>query len=184
MRRSSETISDLYQELSEKKEIIKHYQSSDQNISTVVKQKEQRWEKKQELLMTEIEKLEGEATRAKAKLKHVESDLEMKCKDVKELEEKLDEANKAIEMVEEAKSVLKERDERTNELLKFKLEIDKRDIKIQNQDRAIQELRKGLHEFDKGQKFSEMKVTAMQDELRKQVNLDEILDEIRKTTYL
>lgn len=169
VRRSSETISDLYQELNEKKEIIKHYQGTDQNISTVIKQKEQRWERKQELLLTEIEKLEGEATRANTRLQYVESDLEQKCKDVKELEEKLEEANKTNEVIAEAKSVLRERDETKNEVLKVKMEVDKRDRHIQVLEKTIAELRKTIDDFDKGRKFSDLKVSAMQEELRRQV---------------
>lgn len=169
VRRSSETISDLYQELNEKKEIIKHYQGTDQNISTVIKQKEQRWERKQELLLTEIEKLEGEATRTNTRLQYVESDLEQKCKDVKELEEKLEEANKTNEVIAEAKSVLRERDETKNEVLKVKMEVDKRDRHIQALEKTIAELRKTIDDFDKGRKFSDLKVSAMQEELRRQV---------------
>ena len=171
VRRSSETISELVQELSEKKEVIKHYQNSDQNISVVIKQKEQRWEKKQEIMLTEIEKLEGEATKAQVQLQFVKSDLEQKINELNELHETLEESNTVNATIEEAKQVLKERHETKNDLLKVKMEVDKRDKQIQLLDKTVGDLRKTIDDADKGKKMSELKVASMQGELRKQVTM-------------
>lgn len=169
VRRSNETISDLYQELNEKKEIIQHYQNSDKAITTVHKQKELRWEKKQELLLTEIEQLEGEATRSKTRLQHAEIELEQKSNEMKTLQENLDEANKAVETVEEARLVLTERDEQKKEIFKLKMEMDKRDRLVQQHERTINALKKEVENFDRDKKFNEMKVNSVQEELRKQM---------------
>lgn len=169
VRRSNETISDLYQELNEKKEIIQHYQNSDKAITTVHKQKELRWEKKQELLLTEIEQLEGEATRSKTRLQHAETELEQKSNEMKTLQENLDEANKAVETVEEARLVLTERDEQKKEIFKLKMEMDKRDRLVQQHERTINALKKEVENFNRDKKFNEMKVNSVQEELRKQM---------------
>ncbi|XP_045173288.1 uncharacterized protein LOC123534893 [Mercenaria mercenaria] len=182
VRKSSETISDLYQEVNEKKEVIEHYKKSDEAISTVHKQREQRWEKKQELLVTEIEKLEGEATRSKTRLQHAEKDLEEKSNDIKTLEEKLEEANKAVETVEEAKLVLTERDETKKEVLKLKMEIDKRDRLVQHHERNIAALKNEIEEFNREKKMNEMKVTSVQDELRKQMK--EVAEKCKKLSEI
>lgn len=169
VRRSSETITDLYQELNDKKEIIKHYQNSDEAISTVHKQKAERWDKKQELLVTEIEKLEGEATRLNMRLRHAEQKLEEESKEMSTLEEKLGIASKAVETVEEAKVALKENEDNKKEILRQKMEVDKRDRLVQHHERNTNALKNEIVEFNKDKKYNDMKVTSMQEELRKQV---------------
>lgn len=169
VRKSSETISDLYLELNEKKEIIKHYQKSGEAISTVHKQKEERWEKKQELLLSEIEKIEGESARTKTKLKEVEGQLEERSNEVKKLEEELEDANKQVALVEEAKVVLSERDETQKEMLKLKMDLDKRDRLIHNFEKNVASLKVQIEGFHKERELNEMKVRTMQGELKKQV---------------
>lgn len=176
VRRSSETISDLHQELSEKKEIIKHYQDTDQNITFIIRQKEDRWAKKQDLLLNEIGKLEGEAVKAKTQLESVQDELNEQSKTVKHLEEKLAVANTCVDKVKEAKEALKERDECRNEVLRLKMDIDQRNRQILGLERTVEDLRKSKEDVDKGDQFSELKVKAMQEKLRKQVNNDKTFE--------
>ncbi|KAL4224235.1 hypothetical protein ACF0H5_017688 [Mactra antiquata] len=170
VRKSSETISDLYQELAEKKDIIKHYQTSDEAISVVHKQKEERWDRKQELLLSEIEKLDGESNNTKTKLRETENKLEEKTNDFKKLEEKLEVANKKAETVEEAKKVLNERDETEKEMYRLKMDLDKRDKLIHNNEKTIASLKVQIEEFSREKEFNEMKVNSMQTELRKHMS--------------
>lgn len=182
VRRSSETISDLYQELNEKKDIIKHYQSSDDTIKNVYKQKETRWEKKQELLLDEIAKLEGEASRTSRRLTEVEKELEQKSKAVETLDEKLTEAEKAVKVVEEAKLIIEDRNENKKEIFKLKMEMDKKDRHINQTERSMNSLQKEMEELKRDKKFNEMKVTSMQDELRKQ--MEEVAEKCKDLSAL
>ena len=169
VRKSSDTISDLYQELNEKKDVIEHYKSSDETITKVHKQKEQRWEKKQELLISEIEKLGGETARIKTKLEDAEKQVEEKSFKIETLEDDLVEANKAVATVDEAKLVLTEYEENKKDILKLKMEVDKRDRIVQTHERTIDALKKDVEELKLEKKMNDMKVTSVQDELRKQM---------------
>ncbi|KAH3886607.1 protein Hook homolog 1-like [Dreissena polymorpha] len=182
VRRSSETITDLYQELNEKKEIIKHYQSSDKNIIAAHKQKEERWERKQDLLLNEIQKTEGEAAKAKSRLETLESELEKTTKAVSELETKLEIANKAVAKVEEAELVIQERDEGKVEILKLKMEVDKRDRAVSSNEKMIAVLKADLEQLGKDKKYTDMRTTNIQDELRKQVA--EVAEKCKQLTEL
>ena len=178
LRKSSEAITGLQLELNEKNEVLKHYKNSDENIINVHRQREGRWEKKQELLLTEVEKLDDECSRLKARLELVEKDLERKCKEVTELETKVDEAKEAVKAVNEAKHVLEQRDRTTQDILKMKLEIDKRDRVIKTLEDEQRNLNQGIERFKKGKEMNDVKIQSMQKELRKQVRTELILEPI------
>jgi chromosome segregation ATPase len=169
VRKSSDTITDLYQELNEKKDLIEHYKNSDETITKVHKQKEQRWEKKQELLVSEIEKLGDETARTKTRLNNAEKELEEKSNQIETLEENLIEANKVVATVDEAKQVLSEYEENKKDILKLKMEIDKRDRLVQTHERTINALKNEVEELKREKKINDLKVTSVQDELRKQM---------------
>ena len=176
LRKSSEAITGLQLELNEKNEVLKHYKNSDENIINVHRQREGRWEKKQELLLTEVEKLDDECSRLKARLELVEKDLERKCKEVTELETKVDEAKEAVKAVNEAKHVLEQRDRTTQDILKMKLEIDKRDRVIKTLEDEQRNLNQEIERFKKGKEMNDVKIQSMQKELRKQVRTELILE--------
>ena len=172
LRKSSEAITGLQLELNEKNEVLKHYKTSDENIINVHRQREGRWEKKQELLLSEIEKSDDECSRTKARLQVVEQDLERKCKENAELEEKIAAAQSAVETVDKAKQVIEDRDKKTQDILKMKLEIDKRDRAIKLLEGEVRNLKHEIEMFKKEKELNDMKISTMQKELRKQVNYD------------
>lgn len=169
LRKSSEAITGLQLELNEKNEILKHYKNSDENIINVHRQREGRWEKKQELLMSEIEKLDDECNRTKARLQLVETELEKKCKENTDMVEKVERAKMAVQRMDEAKQVLEQRDKTTEAVLKLKLEIDKRDRIIKTLEGDVRNLRQEIQQFKKEKEFNDVKISGMQKELRKQV---------------
>ena len=171
LRKSSEAITGLQLELNEKNEVLKHYKNSDENIINVHRQREAKWEKKQELLLAEVEKLDDECSRMKARLELVEKDLERKCKEVTELEAKVEEAKQAVQTVDEAKQVLEQRDKTTQDILKMKLEIDKRDRVIKSLEGEQRNLKQEIERFKKEKELNDVKVASMQKELRKQVHV-------------
>jgi len=169
VRRSSETITELYQELNEKKDIIKHYQTSDQTISAVLKQKEERWEKKQEMLMEEIQKCEGKAALAKTNQEALEKEIEEKNTEIIDLGSRLIEANKVAARVEEAEKIVDERDEGRKEIMRLKMELDRRGKLVDSQEQTIKVLRDDIEQLKKEKKYSELKTNSMQAELKRQV---------------
>ncbi|WAR01397.1 hypothetical protein MAR_007955 [Mya arenaria] len=182
VRRSSEQITELYQELNEKNDTLKQYQSSDQTVLAMYKQKEERWEKKQEMLINELQKTEGESAKVKTRLETLQTELGKQTQLAQELDAKLEEANKAVERVEEAERVIAEREQGRNEILKLKMEVDKRQKLIQTHERTMKALREDVGQFDREQKYNTIRADNTQKELRKQVA--EVAEKCKELTEL
>ena len=116
-----------------------------------------------------MEKLDDEVTKTKARLQQVEEELAKKCRENLDMADKIEKATEAVRTVDEAKQVLEERDATTQDILKMKLEIDKRDRFIKTLEGEIRNLKHEIENFKKEKAFNDVKISSMQKELRKQV---------------
>ena len=121
------------------------------------------------MLLAEVEKLDDECTKTKARLQEVEEELAKKCQENKDMNDKIEKAEEAVRTVDEARKVLKERDAAMQDILKIKLEIDKRDRVIKTLEGDIRNLKHEIELFKKEKAFNDVKISSMQNELRKQV---------------
>ena len=121
------------------------------------------------MLLAEVEKLDDECTKTKARLQEVEEELAKKCQENKDMNDKIEKAEEAVRTVDEARKVLKERDAAMQDILKMKLEIDKRDRVIKTLEGDIRNLKHEIELFKKEKAFNDVKISSMQNELRKQV---------------
>ena len=86
--------------------------------------------------------------------------------------DKIEKATEAVRTVDEAKQVLEQRDKTTQDILKTKLEIDKRDRVIKTLEGEIRNLKHVIEQFKKEKEFNDVKISSMQKELRKQVKFN------------
>ncbi|KAK3587074.1 hypothetical protein CHS0354_014946 [Potamilus streckersoni] len=169
LRNSSETIANLRKELEQKQKILDQYKSSDDNILKIQKQREERWEKKQKQLEADIEKYKDMSLKLQAKMRDLEKALQEKEVLLDDAERKVAELEKKAAVVDEAKEVLIERDKFQDEILRLKLEMDKRDKYLKTAEKELLNAREEREQIIKERRLGDVKVTAMKNELEKQV---------------
>ncbi|KAL3857514.1 hypothetical protein ACJMK2_012176 [Sinanodonta woodiana] len=169
LRNSSETIANLRKELEQKQKILDQYKSSDDNILKIQKQREERWDKKQKQLEADIDKYKDMSLKLQARMRDLEKSLHEKEALLDEAERKVAELEKKAAVVDEAKEVLTERDKFQDEILRLKLEVDKRDRYLKTAEKELLNAREEREQILKERRLGDVKVTAMKNELEKQV---------------
>jgi chromosome segregation ATPase len=164
-----DAVTALKRELKQKNELLDEYKRSDDNLATVHKKREERLEIKQTELLLDLEKYRETIKEQSEQLVSYQKESEEKDSTLQEQGEYISQAQKVYQFVESAKAVLVQRDQFEKEILRLKLEVDKRDRAVLKLQRDIQSFQNEKTKFLKDKQVHDSKIAQMKSELQRQV---------------
>lgn len=144
-----ETISRLQKDVEFKNELMLQYKSTDTSLATVHKKREERLEKEQTVLQSDIDRLNADLLSLTRKIEQVTRERNLYEKEIKDARIKISELEKIAEKVEAAEKLIIDHEKMKQDLVRSKMNVDNRDREIQRLHNVNENLSKEFSEKSK-----------------------------------
>lgn len=144
-----ETISRLQKDVEFKNELMLQYKSTDTSLATVHKRREERLEKEQTVLQSDIDRLNADLLSLTRKFEQVTRERNLYEKEIKDARIKISELEKIAEKVEAAEKLIIDNEKMKQDLVRSKMNVDNRDREIQRLHDVNENLSKEFSEKSK-----------------------------------
>lgn len=125
-----ETITRMQKEMELKNELMQQYKSTDTNLATVHKRREERLEREQTVLHSDIERLRTEVLSLTHEIELVTRERNSFEKEIKDARIKISKLERIAEKVEAAEKLIIENEKWQQDLVRCKMNVDNRDREI------------------------------------------------------